>query len=122
MENNEILQVKMDETLKKQMGFLGIIYQILGVLNIISGAMMCLGIITAVIGVPYIMAGLKIFKSGGFFSQTAREGDGEQLKNAIGDLARGMKLMLITMIGLVVFYIIIFIIIISIGIFASSNY
>ena len=98
MENNEILHVEMDATLKKQLGFLGIIYQICGVLTIISGAMMCIGIITAVVGVPYIMGGLKLFSAGGSFSQTVRENQGETLKNALGDLAKAMKLVLIAMV------------------------
>lgn len=121
IENKEILQVEMNETLKKQIGFLGIIYQICGVLTIISGAMMCLGIITAVIGVPYIMGGLKLFSSGGSFSQTVRENQGEALKSALGDLAKAVKLLLIAMIVLIVFYIVIFIILMMIGIAASAN-
>lgn len=122
MEDNEILQLEMDSVLKKQLGFLGIIYQICGVLSIISGAMISLGIITAVIGVPYIMAGLKLFSSGSLFAQTAKEGQGEQLKSALGDLAKAMKLWLITMAGIIVFYIIFFIVMISFGAFSNSNF
>ena len=121
MENNEILHVEMDATLKKQLGFLGIIYQICGVLTIISGAMMCIGIITAVVGVPYIMGGLKLFSAGGSFSQTVRENRGETLKNALGDLAKAMKLVLIAMVVMIVLYIIGFFVIMMIAIAASAN-
>ncbi|PXZ04392.1 DUF5362 family protein [Gilliamella apicola] len=54
-----------NELLKDKMKFIAIMQQIFGVLNIIGGSFFCLGILTAIIGIPLIIAGVKLFKSGG---------------------------------------------------------
>ena len=112
----EVVTLDVDGTLKKQLGFLGIMYQIFGVLCIISGALMCIGIITAIVGVPYIMAGLKMFKCGGSFSETTRNNEGNSLKNAIVELAKAMKIGLIAMLIFFVMYFILIMVFVSIGI------
>lgn len=117
----EIVTLEVDETLKKQLGFLGIMYQIFGVLCIISGAMLCLTIIGAIAGVPYIMAGLKMFKSGGSFSETARNVSGDSLKNALSELAKAVKMVLIAVVTVIVLYVIMIIIMMMIGVFAASQ-
>lgn len=119
--NAEILTVEMDTAFKKQLGFLGIIYQICGIITIISGAMMCIGIITAIVGVPYIMAGIKVFKSGGSFSETTRNADGNSLKNALAELSKAVKIMLITFVILIAMYILIFIIMMIVLVFAAAS-
>ena len=106
IKDTEILTVEMDQTLKKQLGFLGIVYQIFGVLCIIS----------AIVGVPYIMAGLKMFKCGGSFSETTRNNEGNSLKNAIVELAKAMKIGLIAMLIFFVMYFILIMVFVSIGI------
>lgn len=121
VKDTEILTLEVDQTLKKQLGFMGILYQIFGVLTIVSGAMMCIGIITAIAGVPYIMAGLKMFKSGSSFSETVRNNEGNSLKNALSELAKAMKLGLIAMIVFFVMYFILIMVLVSIGIFAGSQ-
>lgn len=117
----EVVTLEVDGILKKQLGFLGIMYQIFGVLCIISGAMMCLTIIGAIAGVPYVMAGLKMFKSGGSFSETARSVSGDSLKNALSELAKAMKMGLIAVIAVIVLYVVVFIIMMMVGVFAASQ-
>ena len=117
----EVVTLNMDGTLKKQLGFVGIMFQISGVLCIISGAMMCLTIIGAIAGVPYVMAGLKMFKSGGSFSETARSVSGDSLKNALSELAKAMKMGLIAVIAVIVLYVVVFIIMMMVGVFAASQ-
>ena len=117
----EIVTVNMDGTLKKQLGFVGIMFQISGVLCIISGALFCIIIIGAIFGVPYIMIGLKMFKSGGSFSETARNVSGDSLKNALSELSKAVKMWLITFIGIIILYAIMIIIMIMVGVFAGSQ-
>ncbi|MFQ1017316.1 DUF5362 family protein [Gilliamella sp. BG7] len=50
------------------MHFIATMQQIFDVIFIIAGAFTCLGIITAIIGIPQIIAGVKIFKSVSAFS------------------------------------------------------
>ena len=117
----EIVTVNMDGILKKQLGFIGIMFQISGVLCIISGAIFCLTIIGAIFGVPYILIGLKMFKSGGSFSETARNVSGDSLKNALSELSKAVKLWLITFIGIIILYAVMIIIMIMVGVFAGSQ-
>ena len=45
-------------------------HQIIGVIVIINGALYCLPIVTAILGVPFIIIGLKMFKSGGEYKKS----------------------------------------------------
>ena len=117
----EVVTLEVDETLKKQLGFLGIMYQIFGVLSIISGVLFCITIIGAILGVPYLMFGLKLFKSGGSFSETARNVSGDSLKNALSELAKAVKIWLITVIAVIILYAVMIIIMIMVGVFAGSQ-
>ena len=117
----KIVEMEMDETLTKQIRFIGIIQQVMGVLNIISGAFMCLTIIGAAAGVPIIMGGISVFKSGGFMSDTALNNSGSSLKEALGNLAKGLKLLLIGFIIWIVLYILFFVVVMILGVFASAS-
>ena len=105
LEKKDKIEITVDETLSKQLKFIGLIQQVMGVLSIISGAIMCLTIIGAAAGVPYIMGALNIFKAGGAFGDTSRNNSGESLREAISGLAKGMKLMLIGFVIWIVLYI-----------------
>ncbi|MBP8637156.1 MAG: hypothetical protein KBH87_03965, partial [Leptotrichiaceae bacterium] len=59
-----ISTISVDEVFKKKMNFLGLVQQILGVIMVIFGGLYCLTIIGAILGVPFILIGLKMFKSG----------------------------------------------------------
>ena len=115
------IELEVDEALTKQLKFIGLIQQITGVLTIISGAIMCLTIIGAAAGVPYIMGAINIFKSGGSFGDTSRNNSGESLKEAIAGLAKGMKLLLIGFVVWIVLYIIFIVVMTMVGVFAVSQ-
>ncbi len=115
------IELEVDEALTKQLKFIGLIQQITGVLTIISGAIMCLTIIGAAAGVPYIMGAINIFKSGGSFGDTSRNNSGESLKEAIAGLAKGMKLLLIGFVVWIVLYIIFIVVMMMVGVFAASQ-
>ena len=115
------IELEVDEALTKQLKFIGLIQQITGVLTIISGAIMCLTIIGAAAGVPYIMGAINIFKSGGSFGDTSRNNSGESLKEAIAGLAKGMKLLLIGFVVWIVLYIIFIVLMMMVGVFAASQ-
>lgn len=121
MENKQVIELEVDETLTKQLKFIGLIQQVIGVFGIIGGAMMCLTIIGAAAGVPYLMGALNIFKSGGAMGDTARTNNGLSLREAISNLAKGMKLLLIGIIIWFILYILFIIIIMVIGIAAGSQ-
>ena len=121
LEKKGNIEIMVDEALPKQLKFIGLIQQIMGVLTIISGAIMCLTIIGAVAGVPYIMGALNIFKSGGAFGDTSRNNSGESLREAIASLAKGMKLMLIGFVIWIVLYILFMIAMMMITVFAVSQ-
>ena len=115
------IELEVDEALTKQLKFIGLIQQIIGVLTIISGALLCLTIIGAAAGVPYIMGAINIFKSGGSFGDTSRNNSGESLKEAIAGLAKGMKLLLIGFVVWIVLYIIFIVLMMMVGVFAASQ-
>ena len=124
---DEILEKKgeiiiaVDEALPKQLKFIGLVQQIMGVLTIISGAIMCLTIIGAAAGVPYIIGALNIFKSGGAFGDTSRNESGESLREAIAGLAKGMKLMLIGFVIWIAMYILFMVVMMIIMLFAAAS-
>ncbi|RKS86961.1 hypothetical protein DES39_0167 [Orbus hercynius] len=106
MENSNIIQVEVDVFLMKKMSFIGTMQKIFGVFAIIGGALTCLGIITAILGVPYLIAGIKLFKSGSAFSYASYTHDSKFMKEAIVNLASYWLYTLIMIIITVVFYII----------------
>ena len=114
------IEMEVDETLIKQLKFIGLIQQIIGILGMIGGGIMCLTIIGAAAGIPYIMGALNVFKSGGSFGDTSRNNSGECLKEAIASLAKGMKLLLIGIVIWIGLYIFFFLIMMMIAIFAAS--
>ena len=105
-ENSIIVQL--DETFKKKLGFLGTFQQVIGVLSIIYGAFTCLGIISAVIGVPVIIVGLKIFKAGGAYKDALMNTNGEDLKNGLCETSDAAKIYLIVLIIMIVVSVIFF--------------
>jgi hypothetical protein len=122
-EEKEVIELEVDETLTKQMKFIGLFQQVVGILCIISGGFMCLTIIGAAAGVPYIMGAIKIFKSGGNMSDAAVTKSGFSLKEALANMSKGMKFMLIGMVVWIILYILfIFLYIIIIFIIVASEY
>ena len=121
LERKDNIEITVDEALSKQLKFIGLIQQIMGVLTIISGAIMCVTIIGAVAGVPYIMGALSIFKSGGAFGDTSINNSGESLKEAIASLAEGMKLMLIGFVIWIAMYILFMVVMMIIMLFAVAS-
>ncbi|MWN32132.1 MULTISPECIES: DUF5362 family protein [unclassified Gilliamella] len=110
------------ELLIKHMRFIAIMQQIFGVIFIIVGALTCLGIITAIIGIPQIIAGVKLFKSGNAFSLAASVQKENDIIDAIENLYGYWKYALITFIASILFFIIYMIIIVSIIASFSSSY
>ncbi|WP_392561671.1 DUF5362 family protein [Orbus sturtevantii] len=108
--SSNIMQIDVDPVLIKKMSFIGTVHKIFGVLSIIGGAITCLGIITAIFGVPYIIAGIKLFKSGSSFSYAAYSKDGNLLKDAIMNLASFWLFNLIAIAAIFIFYALFFII------------
>lgn len=108
------ISIEINELLQKKMRFIAIMQQIYGVLLAIGGGLTCIGIITAIIGVPMLIAGIKLFQSGSAFSLTANAKRPEDLVNAINNLGSYWKFTLIGFIALIVSYIIMFVIILSI--------
>jgi hypothetical protein len=53
------------------MQFIATMQQIFGVIFVIVGYLTCLDIITAIVGIPQIIARVKLFKSGGAFRLAA---------------------------------------------------
>lgn len=111
IENNDLNDVYFINFLSKMRGQMNFV----GIMNIIFGALSCLSIIGAVVGVPQILAGIKLRESCENLGIFIREGDSSQLKVSLklmGKFYEYSKLYYIinlVMIGLVIiFYIIIF--------------
>jgi hypothetical protein len=100
--NENSMTIDLDETFKKKLSFLGTFQQVIGVLSIIYGAVTCLGLITAVIGVPVIIIGLKVFKAGGAYKDSLMNSNGESLKNGICETSDAAKIYLIFLIIVVI--------------------
>ena len=97
------MTVHLDEVFKKKLGFLGTFQQVMGVLVIIYGAFLCIGIFTAIIGVPAILIGIKIFKSGGAYKDALMNSSGEDLKRGLCEISDASKIYLVLLIiGIVV--------------------
>ncbi len=114
-----IIKLETDTVLDKQLKFIGVMLQVLGVFGIINGVIMCLTLIGAIMGVPYIMGALKIIKSGSLMIDTSKTNSGVSLKDGLGSLAKGMKLILIGIILSICLYIVLLILLVVFGGFAS---
>lgn len=108
------ISVELTEQLQKRMRFIAIMQQIYGVIFVIMGGFSCLGIITAVFGIPLLIAGIKLFKSGSAFSLTANLKRGEDLVDAINQLNSYWKFVLIGIIALILTYLLMLIMILLI--------
>ena len=97
------MTVQLDEVFKKKLGFLGTFQQVMGVLAIIYGAFLCIGIFTAIVGVPVILVGIKVFKSGGAYKDALMNSSGEDLKRGLCEISDASKIYLVLLIiGIVV--------------------
>ena len=97
------MTVQLDEVFKKKLGFLGTFQQVMGVLAIIYGAFLCIGKFTAIVGVPVILVGIKVFKSGGAYKDALMNSSGEDLKRGLCELSDASKIYLVLLIiGIVV--------------------
>lgn len=111
-ETNKI-SFQLTEVLKKHMNFIGGIQQVFGVIMIIAGALTCLGIITAIIGIPQIIAGVKLFKSGSAIKLTTNQQREQDMVASLENLYGFWKYSLITFIISMVFTVIYLVMIIS---------
>ena len=111
---NSLINIQVDEIFKKKVNFLGLMQQIFGVISIIGGGLSCLSIIGAVLGIPYIFIGIKIFKSGESYKKSMLTLEGNDLKNGLTIYSDVMKFTLILYIVSFLFYIMIIIRIVSI--------
>ena len=109
-----------NELLKEKMKFIAIMQQIFGVLNIIGGTFYCLGILTAFIGIPLIIAGVKLFKSGGAFSMASALNREEDYIKAINNLHGYWKFTLISYIVLILF-LLLYILFVTVIIFGAAH-
>ena len=92
------MTVHLDEVFKRKFGFLGTFQQVMGVLGIIYGAFLCIGILTAVVGVPVILMGIKVFKSGGAYKDSLMNSSGEDLKRGLCEISDASKIYLVLII------------------------
>lgn len=116
-ETNKI-SFQLTEVLKKHMNFIAGIQQVFGVIMIITGALTCLGIITAIIGIPEIIAGVKLFKSGSAIKLTTYGKKEQDMVASLENLYGFWKYSLITFIISIVFTVIYLVMIVS---YLSSN-
>lgn len=95
-----------------------------GVFTIIYGALNCLTIIGAIIGVPMIFAGLRLNEASDLFKAYLNSGDFVSLSNALERQGRYFfinKVLIIIALVFIALYIIVIIILISSGIFLGSR-
>lgn len=78
-----ISTISVDEVFKKKMNFLGLVQQILGVIMVIFGGLYSLSIIGAILGVPFIFIGLKMFRSGEAYKKSMFTLEGKDLKDGL---------------------------------------
>ncbi len=91
----DFMKIYMDDIFRKKLRFLGIFQQVIGIFAIIYGAIICFGIISAIIGVPVIIIGLKVFKAGGAYKDAVTNANGENLKNGLCETSDAVKIYLI---------------------------
>ncbi len=95
--------------MSSDMRFVGIFY-------IITGGITCLSIIGALVGIPYIICGIRLRESASFFDNYSYGGDMGFLENAIERQSKFFfiqKILLIIGLVIIVLYIIFFIIFLS---------
>ncbi|MFZ2705048.1 MAG: DUF5362 family protein [Leptotrichiaceae bacterium] len=108
-----ISTISVDEVFKKKMNFLGLVQQILGVIMVIFGGLYCLTIIGAILGVPFILIGLKMFKSGEAYKKSIITLEGGDIKEGLTLFSDAMKIYIIMIVVIIVIEILFFIIFIS---------
>jgi hypothetical protein len=106
-----ISTISVDEVFKKKMNFLGLVQQILGVIMVIFGGLYCLTIIGAILGVPFILIGLKMFKSGEAYKKSIITLEGGDIKEGLILFSDAMKI-----------YIIMIVVFLAIGILLSITF
>jgi len=87
-----------------------------GILTIISGAISCLTIIGAAIGIPYIFAGIRLKDSAATFESYAVSADAGRLKIALELQAkyfRILKILILVGLGLAALYVLFLIVIVG---------
>ena len=94
--------ISVDEVFKKKMNFLGLVQQILGVIMVIFGGLYCLTIIGAILGVPFILIGLKIFKSGEAYKKSIITLEGGDIKEGLTLFSDAMKIYIIMIVVILV--------------------
>ncbi len=97
-----ISTISVDEVFKKKMNFLGLVQQILGVIMVIFGGLYCLTIIGAILGVPFILIGLKIFKSGEAYKKSIITLEGGDIKEGLILFSDAMKIYIIMIVVILV--------------------
>ena len=90
-----ISTISVDEVFKKKMNFLGLVQQILGVIMVIFGGLYCLTIIGAILGVPFILIGLKMFRSGEAYKKSMFTLEGGDIKEGLILFSDAMKIYII---------------------------
>ena len=105
-----ISTISVDEVFKKKMNFLGLVQQILGVIMVIFGGLYCLTIIGAILGVPFILIGLKMFKSGEAYKKSIITLEGGDIKEGLTLFSDAMKIYIIMIVVILVIEILFFII------------
>ena len=106
-----ISTISVDEVFKKKMNFLGLVQQILGVIMVIFGGLYSLSIIGAVLGVPFILIGLKIFKSGEAYKKSIITLEGGDIKEGLTLFSDAMKIyiiMIVVILAIEILFLIIF--------------
>lgn len=93
--------------------------------NIICGAVVCLGIISAIIGIPMIIMGLRFKESAEDFEELADTGNMNALLSALNNQGRSMKIQMILIIislAILVLYIIAIIFLIASGLINPNQF
>ena len=108
-----ISTISVDEVFKKKMNFLGLVQQILGVIMVIFGGLYCLTIIGAILGVPFILIGLKIFKSGEAYKKSIITLEGGDIKEGLTLFSDAMKIYIIMIVVILVIEILFLIVFMS---------
>lgn len=95
-----------------------------GIFSIIYGALSCLSIVGAIIGVPLIFAGLRLNEASDLFKSYINSGDFLSLSNALERQGRYFfinKVLIIIALVLLALYIVLIIVLISSGLFLGRG-
>lgn len=115
----DIIPLKMDTEMSKNMKFLSIVCKIFGILLIVLGVMYCLLIIGAIIGVPFVFIGLKVYQAGDNLEQAVIKKDEGNFRLAVIHAAKSVKYYLIFLLTFIILSFGTFIFILMIGIFSD---